>query len=99
MTWWCGCIGEAGIEVAPPHGAFYLMLPFAPGVDGRRAALDLVGHGVSVAPGSAFGDAARSHARISLASSREVLRAAVGRLVAWYRETGGGASLEVDGAA
>jgi aspartate/methionine/tyrosine aminotransferase len=92
-------LGEAGIEVAPPHGAFYLMLPFAPGVDGRRAALDLVGHGVSVAPGSAFGDAARSHARISLASSREVLRAAVGRLVAWYRETRGGASLEVDGAA
>jgi aspartate aminotransferase len=55
-------LGDAGIAVAPPHGAFYLMLPFAPGVDGRLAALDLVEHGVSVAPGSAFGAAPRGHA-------------------------------------
>jgi aspartate aminotransferase len=92
-------LGEAGIDVAPPHGAFYLMLPFAPGVDGRDAALDLVEHGVSVAPGSAFGDAARGHARISLASSHEVLGEAMERITAWYRATGGGASLRVHGAA
>src|SRR5262245_4547723 len=49
-----GLLAEAGIQVPTPHGAFYLMLPFASGVDGRRAALDLVEHGVSVAPGSAF---------------------------------------------
>jgi aspartate/methionine/tyrosine aminotransferase len=90
---------DAGIEVTPPHGAFYLMLPFAPGVDGRLAALDLVEHGVSVAPGSAFGEAARGHARISLASGERVLGEAVGRIVDWYRRTGGGASLGADGGA
>jgi aspartate/methionine/tyrosine aminotransferase len=89
-----GLLAEAGIQVPVPHGAFYLMLPFAPGVDGRRAALDLVEHGVSVAPGSAFGDAARDHARLSLASSETTLAAGVERIVAWYRATGGGASLE-----
>jgi aspartate aminotransferase len=92
-------LGEEGIEVPPPHGAFYLMLPFAAGVDGRRAALDLVEHGVSVAPGSAFGDAARDHARLSLGSSQEVLGEAIGRLAAWYRATGGGASLQAHGPA
>jgi aspartate aminotransferase len=92
-------LGEEGIEVPPPHGAFYLMLPFAAGVDGRRAALDLVEHGVSVAPGSAFGDAARDHARLSLGSSQEVLGEAIGRLAAWYRATGGGASLQAQGPA
>jgi aspartate aminotransferase len=88
-----GLLGEAGIGVAAPGGAFYLMLPFAAGVDGRAAAFDLVGHGVAVAPGSAFGDAARGYARLSLACSQEVLSEAVGRVVAWYRATGGGASL------
>jgi aspartate aminotransferase len=92
-------LGQAGIGVVPPHGAFYLMVPFAPGVDGRRAALDLVDHGVAVAPGSAFGEVATDHARISLASGEEVLREAIGRLVAWYRATDGGASLRGDGAA
>jgi aspartate aminotransferase len=92
-----GMLGDAGIAVTPPHGAFYLMLPFAPGVDGRLAALDLVEHGVSVAPGSAFGEAARGHARISLASSDQVLTEALNRIVDWYRRTGGGASLGADG--
>jgi aspartate aminotransferase len=75
------------------------MLPFAAGVDGRLAALDLVEHGVSVAPGSAFGEAARGHARITLASSEQVLGEAVERIVDWYRRTGGGARLGADGGA
>jgi aspartate aminotransferase len=94
-----GMLTKAGIEVTRPHGAFYLMLPFATGVDGRLAALDLVEHGVSVAPGSAFGDAARGHARISLASSEWVLAEAIERIVDWYRRTEGGASLGADGGA
>jgi aspartate aminotransferase len=92
-------LGKAGIEVPPPSGAFYLMLPFAPGVDGRRAALDLVDHGVATAPGTAFGEVARSYTRLSLASSEEVLAEAVERVAAWYRATDGGARLRVDGAA
>jgi aspartate aminotransferase len=93
-----GLLGEGGIEVSPPHGAFYLMLPFAPGVDGRQAALDLVEHGVATAPGSAFGQVARDHTRVSLASSEEVLGAAMERVMAWYRATGGGASLRAGAA-
>jgi aspartate/methionine/tyrosine aminotransferase len=88
-----GLLGEGGIQVAAPGGAFYLMLPLAAGVDSRRAALDLVEHGVSVAPGSAFGQAAGDHVRLSLAASQEVLGQAIGRLLAWYQATSGGASL------
>lgn len=82
-----------GISVIQPHGAFYLMLGLADGVDSRRAALDLVEHGVSVAPGTAFGDVARSHVRISLASAENVLREATDRIVAWAERTDLGAAL------
>lgn len=86
-------LADAGIPVQEPHGAFYLMLPLAPGADGRRAALDLVEHGVAVAPGTAFGDQAADHARVSLAAGEATLAEGVARLVAWHRATGGGASL------
>jgi aspartate/methionine/tyrosine aminotransferase len=68
---------EAGFDIVHPHGAFYQMLAFAPGVDSRAAALDLVDHGVAVAPGTAFGTVAEDHARLSLASSEETIRGAV----------------------
>lgn len=84
-------ITAAGIDVAVPRGAFYLMVPLAPGVDSRLAAIDLVDHGVSVAPGTAFGDAAGDHIRISLASEEPELREGIGRLTAWYAATEGGA--------
>lgn len=84
---------DAGIAVAEPKGAFYLMVPFAPGTDGRAAALDLVEHGVSLAPGTAFGRVAADHARLSLASSTEILADGVERIVSWYETTGGGAGL------
>lgn len=84
-------ITAAGIDVAVPRGAFYLMVPLAPGVDSRQAAIDLVEHGVSVAPGTAFGDAAGDHVRISLASEEPELREGIGRLTAWYAATEGGA--------
>lgn len=81
---------RAGLGVQVPAGAFYLMMPLAEGVDSRRAALDLVGHGVSTAPGTAFGSTARSHLRLSLASSMEDLRTGVDRILSWYRRTDGG---------
>jgi aspartate aminotransferase/aminotransferase len=85
-----GRLAAAGIPVDPPAGAFYLMLPLAEGVDSRAAALDLVGHGVALAPGTAFGRTARSHLRLSLASSAADLTAGVDRFTAWYGATGGG---------
>jgi aspartate/methionine/tyrosine aminotransferase len=84
-------VTEAGIEVSIPRGAFYLMVPLAKGVDSRQAALDLVTHGVSVAPGTAFGDAAADHIRISLASEEPELREGIRRLTDWYAATEGGA--------
>lgn len=85
-----GRLAAAGIPVDPPAGAFYLMLPLAEGADSRAAALDLVGHGVALAPGTAFGSTARSHLRLSLASSAEDLTAGVDRFTAWHAATGGG---------
>lgn len=83
-------LAAAGIDVPVPGGAFYLMVPLAPGADSRQAALDLVEAGVSVAPGSAFGDVARDYVRLSLASADEVLDRGIDRLVAWRAGTGGG---------
>jgi aspartate/methionine/tyrosine aminotransferase len=84
---------QAGFEVVRPRGAFYQMLPFAPGVDSRAAALDLVEHGVAVAPGTAFGSVAADHARLSLASSEDTIRGAVERIAAWAERTDRGAAL------
>lgn len=83
-------LAAAGIDVEPPAGAFYLMLPLAPGADSRAAAIDLVGHGVALAPGTAFGSTARSHLRLSLASSAADLTDGIDRFTAWYAATDGG---------
>jgi aspartate/methionine/tyrosine aminotransferase len=83
----------AGLRIAVPHGAFYAMVPLAPGADSRLAALDLVGHGVAVAPGSAFGDTARDHVRISLSVAEDVLETGLDRLLSWGALTGFGAGL------
>ncbi|BCB89610.1 pyridoxal phosphate-dependent aminotransferase [Phytohabitans suffuscus] len=84
-------LADAGIHPVVPDGAFYLMVPLAPGVDSRRAALDLVGHGVATAPGTAFGDVARAFLRISFAATEAQLVAGLDRLIAWHDKSGGGA--------
>ena len=84
---------EGGFEAVRPAGAFYQMVPLAPGTDSRRAALDLVEHGVATAPGSAFGEVAGDQLRLSLAASETALRGGIERLVAWADSTAAGASL------
>lgn len=86
-------LAAASWPVRSPDGAFYLLVPLEAGVDSRAAAFDLVDHGVAVAPGTAFGDVAADHVRISLASSEPDLRRGLERLVAWGRATGRGAQL------
>jgi len=66
------------------------MIPLAAGVDSRQAALALVHHGVALAPGTAFGDIARSHLRLCLASSETELTTGLDRFLDWYRATSGG---------
>jgi len=83
----------AGIDVQSPGGAFYLMMPLGEGVDSRAAAVDLVAHGVSTAPGTAFGTEASSMLRLSLASSPEALTEGVDRILAWHAATDAGRSV------
>jgi aspartate/methionine/tyrosine aminotransferase len=73
---------EAGLLVSVPHGAFYVMADVSAAIgDSREFALRLVRErGVSVAPGTAFGEVGARTVRISLASSDEDLREGIPRL-------------------
>ena len=73
---------EAELLIAEPSGAFYIMADVSPaGLPSRDFAFTLLRErGVSVAPGTAFGEVAGGAVRISLASSDSDLRAGVGRL-------------------
>jgi aspartate/methionine/tyrosine aminotransferase len=67
---------ESGLLVSVPHGAFYVMADVSAAAgDARQLALRLVRErGVSLAPGTAFGEVGARTVRISLASSDEDLR-------------------------
>jgi aspartate/methionine/tyrosine aminotransferase len=73
---------EAELFITEPRGAFYCMADVAPsGFGSRDFAFRLLRErGVSVAPGTAFGEVARDAVRISLASSDDDLREGVTRL-------------------
>jgi aspartate/methionine/tyrosine aminotransferase len=75
-------LSEAGLLMVVPQGAFYVMADISrSGVPAREFALRLLSErGVAVAPGSAFGEVARSAVRISLASSDEALAEGLRRL-------------------
>jgi aspartate/methionine/tyrosine aminotransferase len=77
-----------GVDVAMPEGAFYAFPDISgTGLDGvtfAARALDEVG--VSVLPGSAFGDSALSHLRISYANSEANLLIALERLADFITE-------------
>ncbi len=73
---------DAELLIAEPTGAFYIMADIAPsGVPARDFAFALLRErGVSVAPGTAFGQVAAEAVRISLASADSDLREGVRRL-------------------
>lgn len=73
---------DAELLIARPSGAFYIMADVSPaGLPARDFAFKLLRErGVSVAPGTAFGQEAAGAVRISLASSDADLREGVGRL-------------------
>lgn len=73
---------DAEIFIAEPAGAFYLMADIAPsGLAARDFAFALLRQrGVSIAPGTAFGEVAREAVRISLASSDADLDEGIRRL-------------------
>ena len=73
---------DAELFIAEPTGAFYVMADVSPaGLPSREFAFRLLRErGVSVAPGTAFGEVAAGAVRISLASSDEDLSEGVRRL-------------------
>ena len=75
-------LSDAELLISKPTGAFYVMADIATtGMQSRDFAFALLRErGVSVAPGSAFGEVARDAVRISLASSDSDLREGVARL-------------------
>ena len=77
-----GLLREAELFIAEPTGAFYCMADISPsGLRARDFAFSLLRErGVSVAPGTAFGQVAKGAVRISLASSEQDLKEGVGRL-------------------
>lgn len=83
-------LDAAGVTAVTPRGAFYLMVRLADGADSRRAAIDLVGHGVAMAPGSAFGGQTGHFLRVSLASETQQLALGLDRFVDWYTQSDGG---------
>ena len=80
-------LSEAGLLLSVPEGAFYIMADIAPkGMPARDFAFALLRQkGVSVAPGSAFGEQELGSVRISLASSDSDLREGVSRLCEFVR--------------
>jgi aspartate aminotransferase len=80
-------LSEAGLLLSVPEGAFYIMADVAPkGMPARDFAFALLRQkGVSVAPGSAFGQQELGAVRISLASSDLDLREGVSRLCEFVR--------------
>jgi aspartate/methionine/tyrosine aminotransferase len=83
-----GLLAAGGVDTVRPAGAFYQLVPLGAGVDSRRAAIELVDHGVATAPGTAFGAGASDHLRVSLSASETALRKGIARLLGWMRTTG-----------
>jgi aspartate/methionine/tyrosine aminotransferase len=79
---------EAEMLVSEPTGAFYCMADVSRShLHAREFAFRLLRErGVSVAPGSAFGEVAGDAVRISLASSDTDLREGVGRLAEFVHQ-------------
>ncbi len=79
---------EADLLINEPTGAFYCMADISRArLPARDFAFKLLRErGVSVAPGTAFGDVAAESVRISLASSDADLREGVGRLAEFVNQ-------------
>ena len=73
-----GILSKAKMKFSRPDAPFYLF-PKVDGLDSERFALDLLDHGVAVAPGTAFGDY-REYFRIALTVGEEKIREGLEKL-------------------
>jgi aspartate/methionine/tyrosine aminotransferase len=79
-----------GIDVLPPAGGFYLMVPLAEGADSKQAAFNLIDQGVALSPGTAYSHTRTNYLRISLASSDHDIEHGMARVTEWLTATDGG---------
>lgn len=71
----CGRLHKAGFRFPLPDGAFYAFFPVGPGLFDR-----IIGKGVIIVPGTAFGMHAPGYARLSYAASMDQLEKASERI-------------------
>ncbi len=71
-------LSKAKIKFSRPDAPFYLF-PKVDGLDSESFALDLLDHGVAIAPGTAFGDY-REYFRISLTTREEKIKKGLEKL-------------------
>jgi aspartate/methionine/tyrosine aminotransferase len=86
-----GLAGQSAIRVPTPRGAFYAFANVGAALNGRDiwALVDeWLGLGVAVLPGTAFGPEFRDWVRLSLATRREDVAEAAGRLKHHYLTVG-----------
>jgi aspartate/methionine/tyrosine aminotransferase len=78
-----GMLAAAGMDVAVPGGAFYLMVDVSrANGDATAFAFDLLHrHNVAVAPGDTFGPGVRGFVRVALCASHEAIEQGLGRLI------------------
>ncbi len=74
----CSILSKAKMKFSRPDAPFYLF-PRVDGLDSERFALDLLNHGVAIAPGTAFGDY-REYFRIALSVPEKDIEEGLGKL-------------------
>ncbi len=80
-----GALQRMGLGVRRPAGAIYIWAPVPKGWTSAQFCQELLQNtGVSLAPGSAFGDHGEGYARISLVQPVERIREAMQRWEAWW---------------
>jgi aspartate aminotransferase len=71
----CKGLSALGLNFPLPEGAFYAFVPMKPALTRK-----IIDAGVVIVPGSAFGVNAPEYARMSYATSREMLGRALDRI-------------------
>jgi aspartate aminotransferase len=74
----CNILSKTNMKFSRPDAPFYLF-PKADGLDSEHFALDLLDHGVAIAPGTAFGDY-REHFRIALSAPENDIEEGLGKI-------------------
>ena len=77
------------ISLVEPEGAFYIFPRYNINVKSSELCVDILNHtGVSIIPGSVFGEQGEYHFRLSYAAGEQELREGIGKLAEYFRTYG-----------